>query len=203
VIGIDEAGRGPLAGSVFAGAVAINLKNLKKKDKNIFVLIKKEANDSKKLSAKKREKIYEAMMKCSGILWGRGRVSEKVIDKINILEATKVAMKRAVKNLESKIEKLEKIKEYLIIDGNIFLNVPLEQKSIIKADEKVLSCSLASIIAKVSRDRMMVNYHKKYSLYGFDRHKGYPTKFHRKMIKKNGILVIHRKSFSLLGEVVK
>jgi ribonuclease HII len=196
IIGIDEAGRGPLAGPVVACAVAIDFKKLK--EKKLFSSIKKEADDSKKLSVKKRERLYKLIKKCPGILYGKGRVSEKIIDKVNILEATKIAMARAVKNLKTKRGKLKIKKECLIIDGNIKINVFSEQKLIIGADKKVLSCALASIMAKVSRDKMMMNYHIKYPFYGFDRHKGYPTKFHRKMIKKNGSSVIHRKTFSLM-----
>lgn len=198
VIGLDEAGRGPLAGPVIACAVSINFKKLK--EKKLFNLIKKDADDSKKLSPQKREELYKMIKFCPGISCGKGRVSEKVIDKINILESTKLAMIRAINNLKPETKPNKKI---LIIDGNIKLNVPLDQKPIIKADQKVLSCSLASIVAKVSRDKMMAKYHKKYPLYEFNKNKGYPTEFHRKMIKKNGASVIHRKSFSLIKEVVK
>jgi ribonuclease HII len=190
VIGIDEAGRGPLAGAVMACAVLINLNKV---DKKIFNLIRKKANDTKVLSLKRREEVYNLTLKCSGIVWGKGKASEKIIDKVNILEATKLAMEKALRDLRKKT-RLKK--EYLIIDGNFSLNCELIQKSVIKADKKVLSCSLAGILAKVLRDRMMERYHKKYPLYGFDKHKGYPTKFHKKMIKKNGLSVIHRKTFS-------
>src|SRR3989344_4061996 len=161
VVGIDEAGRGPLAGHVVAGAVLVNPK---------FQILSVGVNDSKKLSAKEREKIYNYFKKNSDIEWGIGMVSEKVIDRVNILEATKLAMIKAVKNLEKKIGKLTPQK-ILIIDGNIKLNVNWTQKSIIKADQKVFSCALASIFAKVARDKMMQKYHKKYPEYGFDAHK--------------------------------
>ena len=127
------------------------------------------------------------------IEWGIGRVSEKVIDKINILEATKLAMKRAVRNLERKCSHAD----FLIIDGNFGINLEIPQKSIIKADEKVVSCTAAGIIAKVTRDRMMLKYHKKYPKYAFDRHKGYPTKLHRQIIKQCGFCKIHRRSFKV------
>jgi len=198
---LDEAGRGPLAGPVMAAAVMIE--NCKLKIENF-----KKLKDSKKLTPKKREEFYKILTKHLSIEWGIGRVSEKVIDKINILEATKLAMKKAVKNLEKKysqgcirISRGKKPSErfshadFLIIDGNFRIDLPIPQKSIIKADEKVLSCAAASIIAKVTRDKIMEKYHKKYPQYGFLKHKGYPTKYHLRMLRKYGPSKIHRKSF--------
>jgi len=184
VIGIDEAGRGPLAAAVVAAAVVV------KSYKAPVVL--KGVKDSKKLSSKQREEIFNILKRADWIEWGIGRVSEKVIDRINILEATKLAMKRAVSNLEKKHSPVN----FLLIDGNFGINSDISQKSIIKADEKVFSCACAGIIAKVTRDKMMLNYHRKYPHYGFNRHKGYPTKFHKEMIKKYGFSKIHRKTFS-------
>jgi len=178
VAGLDEAGRGPLSGPVVAGVAVIKIKKF-----NIDNI-----KDSKKLSARKREEFYKTLTKHPAVEWGIGIVSEKVIDKINILEATKLAMKKAIKGLKKK-------PDFLILDGNFKINSPLPQKSIIKADEKVLSCAAASIIAKVTRDRIMDKYHKKYPLYKFNRHKGYPTKLHFKLLKKHGPCKIHRKSF--------
>ena len=180
-----------MAGPVVAGAVLVNPK---------FQILSVGVNDSKKLSAKEREKIYNYFKKNSDIEWGIGMVSEKVIDRVNILEATKLAMIKAVKNLEKKIGKLTPQK-ILIIDGNIKLNVNWTQKSIIKADQKVFSCALASIFAKVARDKMMQKYHKKYPEYGFDAHKGYGTEHHFKMLKKHGHRKIHRKSFYPISEI--
>lgn len=192
VVGLDEAGRGPLAGPVTAAAVMIKMSksNLKSKILNLKSNFK-EIKDSKKLTAKKREEFYKILTNHSAIEWGIGKVSEKVIDKINILEATKLAMKRAIKNLEKKHRRAS----FLILDGNFKIDSPIPQKSIIKADEKVFSCACASILAKVYRDRIMRRYHKKYSQYGFAQHKGYPTKQHRKMLKKYGPCKIHRKTF--------
>jgi len=189
VIGLDEAGRGPLAGPVVAAAVVIESGIMNQK-----LGILKEIKDSKKLRPGKREEIFKAIKQIPGVEWGIGRVSEKVIDRINILEATKLAMKRAVSNLERKCL----FADFMLIDGNFGIDLDVLQKSIIKADEKVLSCSLASIIAKVTRDRMMLRYHKKYPQYGFNRHKGYPTKLHREMIQKHEPSVIHRTTFTLL-----
>jgi len=184
IAGVDEVGRGPLAGPVIACAVTFPeflISNFK------FLNIK----DSKQLSAKQREKIYEALRQNPGVQWGIGRVSEKVIDKINIFEATKIAMQRAVKNLEKKQAGID----FLIIDGNFGIKCPISQKSIIRADQKVLSVAAASIIAKVFRDRMMLNYHKKYPQYCFEKHKGYPTQQHRQLIKQHGFCHLHRRTF--------
>jgi len=150
------------------------------------------------------------------IKWGVGVVSEKIIDKINIFEATKLAMKRAIGDLERKCYKFydrkncnietEKTRtEFLILDGNfsiqiaqIHANAPMRMvpcKSIIRADEKVFSCAAASIIAKVTRDRLMQKYVKKYPEYGFEKHKGYGTLLHRRALTNYGPCPIHRKSF--------
>lgn len=195
VVCLDEAGRGPLAGPVVAAAVSL-VANSKLKISNL--------KDSKKLSPKKREKIFEMIKKNKEIEWGIGIVSEKVIDKINIFEATKLAMKKALKNCKLQIQNGRfKKKIFLIIDGNFKLDLPIPQKSVVKGDEKVFSCALASIIAKVTRDRIMQRYHKKYPKYRFDLHKGYPTKFHLKMLKKIGPCKIHRKSFWPVKSLVK
>jgi ribonuclease HII len=215
VAGLDEAGRGPLAGPVVAAAVMIkipkskflifkqflnpNFQNLKRfnypnlfknSDLGLRILLN-EVRDSKKLSPQKREHLYEILTHCPYIEWGIGKVSEKVIDKINILEATKLAMKKAIDNLKP---------DFLILDGNFKINSQIPQKPIIKADQKVFSSSAASIIAKVTRDRIMENYHKKYLKYGFKKHKGYPTKFHFLALKKYGPCEIHRKSFRPVAE---
>ena len=182
VAGLDEAGRGPLAGPVVAAVIITDFQS--------FDLRRLVLKDSKKLSAKKREEFYKILTKHPQIQWGIGRVSEKVIDRINIFQATKLAMKKAV-------QKLKKKPNFLILDGKMSLDLPIPQKSIVKADEKVFSCMAASILAKVWRDRIMKRYHKKYPGYGFDKHKGYPTKYHRKMLKKNGRCAIHRLSFKL------
>ena len=171
-----------LAGPVVASAVVI----IRRPDLlGRFGL--KHVRDSKKLTAKQRERFYEILTKHPSIKWGIGRVSEKVIDKVNILQATKLAMVKAVRKLKKP--------NYLILDGNFKINSAIPQKSIVKADEKVFSCSCASIIAKVTRDRIMRKYAKKYPRYRFEQHKGYPTLLHRKLLKKYGFCPIHRKSF--------
>jgi ribonuclease HII len=209
VIGIDESGRGPLAGPVVAVAV-IKVKNQKSNpacpslpDRQAGVKITSQnlkifrnLKDSKKLSPRQREKIYEILNNHSQIIWARGLVSAKVIDKINILEATKLAMRRAVKNLEKKLgKKFPKKKTILIIDGNQKIGTEFFELPVIKADETVFLCIWASVLAKVHRDRLMRKYHKLYPSYNFEKHKGYPTKLHKKKLKKYGPCLIHRKSF--------
>lgn len=181
VAGLDEAGRGPLAGPVFAAAVMVTDRKLKMRFPKM--------RDSKIMSAKDRERVFRLLTKNPGIKWGIGQVSEKTIDRINIFEASKLAMQKALKKLKA---------DYLILDGNFRINSPLTQKSIIKADSKVFSCMAAGIIAKVSRDRLMCQYHKKYPKYGFSHNKGYGTRGHFSAIAKEGICPLHRKSFSLL-----
>ena len=188
VIGLDEAGRGPLAGPVFAAAVIINFSN----HLSIKSLKRLKVRDSKKLTPKKREQIYEVLISHPLIKWAASRASEKVVDRINILQATKLAMKRAVKNLEKKIKKQA---DFLILDGRIKLDLDIPQKSIIKGDNKVFSCAAASIIAKVRRDRLMRRHDKKYPEYGFVSHKGYGTKKHMAALTGLGPCKIHRKSF--------
>jgi ribonuclease HII len=186
VVGLDEAGRGPLAGPVVAGAVLIKGNNLNLK---FFDGI----NDSKKLSEKQKNFFYEVLTNCEYIEWGVGIVSEKVIDKINILEASKLAMQKAVKDLHCATD-------YLLLDGNFKIKSDVPQKAIIKGDQKVISISSASIIAKVTRDRIMEKFHNKYPNYQFNKHKGYSTKLHLKMLKDFGICPIHRKSFRPVAE---
>ena len=197
VVGLDEVGRGSLAGLVVTAAVMINTNRKTQSTKLQFKAkgLLKEVKDSKKLSSKKREKLYHFLIKASDIEWGIGKASEKIIDRINILEATKLAMKRAVSNLENKLGQKT---EFLLIDGNFKINLDIPQKPIKKGDNKVFSIAAASIIAKVTRDRMMKRYHKKYSEYRFDKHKGYATQLHRQNLKKYGPCKIHRKSFRLL-----
>jgi ribonuclease HII len=209
IIGIDEVGRGPLAGPVVAAAVCFTLKlpKLSLFKFNLKRLSYTGLKDSKKLSAKQREQYYNLFVKTQGIEWGIGKVSEKTIDKINIYQATRLAMKKAVMNLQTKLKKSQSPLFYdrrkmvttsfaLIIDGNMFLDLPLPQKAIIKADETVLQCSIASIIAKVTRDKLMIRYHKQYPQYGFDKHKGYGTALHMQAIQHHGPCAIHRKTFA-------
>ncbi|MBM3254972.1 MAG: ribonuclease HII [Candidatus Omnitrophica bacterium] len=181
IIGVDEAGRGPLAGPVVAAAVALKKQSFKNR-----------IDDSKKLSPLQREKAFPEIIKKSD--FAIGIVDEKVIDRINILQATILAMEEAIKKLSANLK--EKNKQlYILVDGNVKLRPGLPLSNIIKGDAKSKSIAAASIIAKVTRDRIMCLYDKAYPQYGFSRHKGYPTKAHRMALNKFGPSDIHRKSF--------
>ena len=176
VCGVDEAGRGPLAGPVYAAAVVL------KKGQTI-----EGVNDSKKLSEKKREELFDKIVsECSAL--SVGTASEREIDEINILQATFLAMKRAVDGLSIK-------PDIALVDGNQIPPLDCAVKTVIKGDAKSESIAAASIIAKVSRDRYMKEMAAKYPEYQFEKHKGYGTKLHYEMIEKYGICEIHRKSF--------
>lgn len=176
VCGVDEAGRGPLAGPVYAAAVVL------KKGQTI-----EGVNDSKKLSEKKREELFDKIVsECSA--FSVGTASEREIDEINILQATFLAMKRAVDGLSIK-------PDIALVDGNQIPPLDCAVKTVIKGDAKSASIAAASIIAKVSRDRYMKEMAAKYPEYQFEKHKGYGTKLHYEMIEKYGICEIHRKSF--------
>ena len=176
ICGVDEAGRGPLAGPVFAAAVILPEGH-----------IIEGVNDSKKLSEKKRDLLYDKIIdEC--ICYSVGTASEKEIDEINILQATFLAMKRAVDGLEIK-------PDLALVDGNRMPPLDIDAQTIVKGDGKSASIAAASIIAKVSRDRYMLELAEKYPQYEFERHKGYPTKLHYEKIAEYGISDIHRKSF--------
>jgi ribonuclease HII len=192
VIGVDEAGRGPLAGPVAAGAVAISRQFYNPKK---LAHLLREVNDSKKLLPAKRDALFEMLAKNNAIVWGSGIASAGAIDRINILQATKMAMVRAVKKIIKKIGKPEG-KVFCVLDGNFTLDLNLPQEAIIKGDQKVFSIAAASIIAKVTRDNIMARYDKVYPKWEFSRHKGYGTARHLAMIKKHGPSPIHRKSFA-------
>ena len=176
ICGIDEVGRGPLAGPVVAGAVILP------KDCDILYL-----NDSKKLSEKMREALYDEIME-KAVATGIGIVGPNVIDEINILQATFKAMRDAVAGLKEK-------PDYVLIDGDKSPSVDIAHEPVIKGDSKSMSIAAASILAKVSRDRYIVKMSEKYPGYGFEKHKGYGTKAHYEAISELGISPIHRKSF--------
>lgn len=177
VAGIDEAGRGPLAGPVVAAAVIL--------DRNILI---PGINDSKKLSEKKREYLYSEIMD-KAVSVGLGIVDESIIDEINIRNATHLAMKKA-------FEKLSIKPDFLLIDAETLNDVIIPQKAIIKGDSLSISIAAASIIAKVERDRIIKSYESIYPGYGFAKHKGYGTKQHIESIKKFGLLPVHRRTFT-------
>lgn len=176
ICGIDEAGRGPLAGPVFAAAVILpeGLETLG-------------INDSKKLSEKKRDLLFE-QIKEKAVAWSVASASEKEIDEINILNATFLAMKRAVEGLSVK-------PEIALVDGNRKPGTGIEELTIVKGDAKSISIAAASILAKVSRDRYLLELDKQYPRYQFAKHKGYPTALHYEMIKTYGVSPVHRLSF--------
>ena len=191
VIGVDEAGRGPLAGAVVASAVYIPK----------YIEEFSGINDSKKLSEKKREELYSIIVENCYV--GVGEASPTEIDDINILNATFLAMKRALEDLKDNM-KLENIKvDLVLVDGNHKIRGYSEytQKEVIKGDSKSLSIAAASIIAKVTRDRQMIETHEKDPEYMFNKHKGYGTKLHReKLLIHWGVSNVHRKSF--LGKII-
>jgi ribonuclease HII len=192
IAGLDESGRGPLAGSVTAAVVIVNPK-FKIENQN-FKKILRSTKDSKKLSEKQREKIFKLIQKCPCIKFTHSSVSAKTIDKINIENATKKAMKNCLNKILPKYN----LKNILIlIDGNRIIdkNLMISQKAIVKGDNKIFSIALASIIAKVTRDRKMKRLSLQYPKYYFHQHKGYGTKLHRKLIKKYGPCKIHRQSY--------
>lgn len=176
VAGVDEAGRGPLCGPVVAAAVI-----LPKNEKIAGV------NDSKKLSEKKREELFEAI-KEKAVAYSVGIVDEKVIDEINILEATRLAMKKAV-------EGLEVTPEFVLVDAEKHVPISVPYTAIVKGDAKSESIAAASIIAKVTRDHMIEELDKKYPEYNFAKNKGYGTREHIQAIKEHGLCEIHRKTF--------
>lgn len=186
VIGVDEAGRGPLAGNVVATAAI-----LKKYSSDLD-----EINDSKKLTEKKREKLFDVIMESFYI--GVGEATPEEIDEINILNATFLAMRRALENLKKQCS----TDHLILVDGNFKIReYEGEQEFVIKGDAKSLSIAAASIIAKVTRDREMIEEGKKYPEYKFEKHKGYGTKLHKEKLLELGVLPIHRKSF--LNKIIK
>ncbi len=183
VAGVDEAGRGPLAGPVSAAAVILPAGY-----KNDLL------DDSKKLSEKKRELLYDEIMADERIIWSLSFAEPAEIDEINILKATHAAMARAVDGLAAQVD-------YCLIDGLPVPAFPYEHEGIVKGDSKSLSIAAASIIAKVSRDRKMLQYAELYPEYGFEKHKGYGTKQHRAALDKHGPCPIHRHSFSPVAQL--
>lgn len=184
VAGVDEAGRGPLAGPVVVAAVILN------PEIEIEGL-----NDSKKISEKKREELFEIIRE-TAIDWNVQIIPAKKIDEINILQATFLGMEKAVENLEIK-------PEICLIDGN---QIPEKlkhcAKAIIKGDSRFASIAAASILAKVTRDRIMKKLHEKFPVYNFKKNKGYPTREHLKAISKYGIISAHRKSYRPVREAI-
>ena len=177
ICGVDEVGRGPLAGPVVCAAVILPLDD-----------IIEGIGDSKSLTAKKREKLSEIILK-KAIACNICRIEPQKIDEINILEATKLCMKNAVEGLKIK-------PDFVITDGNMKLDIDMEQASIVKGDALSYTIGSASIAAKVYRDKLMDGYAGIYPQYGFEKHKGYGTSAHIDAIKTNGLCPVHRRSFT-------
>lgn len=182
ICGIDEAGRGPLAGPVVAAAVILPQATVLLQGDLLSGL-----RDSKKLSPRKREHFFEQISQTARSI-GVGIVDHKVIDDINILQATYLAMQQG-------FEALQVQADYLLIDALRLSKIKLPQEGIIHGDDLSLSIAAASVIAKVTRDRLMLDYHERFPHYGFDRHKGYGTREHLQNIRKFGPCPIHRTSF--------
>jgi len=183
--GTDEAGRGCLAGPVTAAAIVL---------KNNF--LNNEINDSKKISKKTRDRL-RPIIKKNALKYSIAHVYPQKIDKINILNASILAMHKAIDKITTKIN-------FIIVDGNKFKNFKnIPHETIIKGDEKYLSIAAASILAKTERDEYMQKIHKEFPEYGWDKNKGYPTKFHKQAILKFGITKYHRKSFKLIDDQLK
>lgn len=176
VCGVDEAGRGPLAGPVCAAAVIL--------PEGVII---DGVNDSKKLSEKKRESLFDVIRE-QALSYAIAYATVDEIEEINILNATMLAMRRAIDGLDIKAD-------YAMIDGNKIPPLDIDAECIVKGDAKSMSIACASILAKVSRDRLLYKYAEEYPMYGFDKHKGYGTKVHREAILKYGPCPYHRKSF--------
>ncbi len=180
IVGIDEVGRGPLAGPITLAYVACSIRNYKKNFKKI--------RDSKKLSLRKREEWFQHLKDHPNLEFGVASVGPATIDKKGISKAVKIAIKRLVSKLKFK-------PKMILLDGSLYAPPEFTQKTIIKGDEKNPIIAAASIMAKVTRDRKMVRLAKVYPKYGFEIHKGYGTKLHMKLVRRHGLSKIHRRSF--------
>lgn len=187
IAGIDEAGLGPLAGPCTAAAVCFDLDNLP----NINL---QGLNDSKKLKPAQRERLFARIVSTASYI-GIGVVSPEIIDRINVYWAGRAAMLMAIENLGA-------VPDFLLIDGNRPLDIPIQQQSVVKGDGKCITIAAASVVAKVVRDAIMREYHLKYPEFGFINHKGYLTSEHKQAIHNFGVTPIHRRSFKGVKEYV-
>lgn len=184
VCGVDEAGRGPLAGAVYAAAVILD-------PANPIVGLR----DSKKLTEARRELLAEEI-KAKSLAWSIAYCTETEIDNLNILQASLLAMRRAV-------ESLKIVPTLALIDGNRCPVMPIRSEAIVKGDDKVPAISAASILAKTARDASLAQLHRKYPQYGFDQHKGYPTALHLERLRIHGVSPVHRKSYAPVRELLQ
>ncbi len=194
IIGVDEVGVGSLAGPAVVCAVAITNNFYNKNHHKLRGL-----RDSKLLQAKHREKFAEQLKKENDFTFVITSSSNKEIDKLNIYQATRKAMKKAVEKLESNLP----VRKIVLVDGNTKIKgLDIDQRAIVKGDRKIFAIACASIIAKVFRDKLMVKYAKKYPGYGFEKHKGYGTKYHQTQLTVLGPCAIHRKSFAPVAKLI-
>lgn len=187
ICGVDEVGRGPWAGPITAAAVIVKSGMLKVESLGVM--------DSKKLNEEQREKIFEKLIINKDIIYSIASVSAQEIDEIGLGVANQLVLKKAIEGLSKKAD-------YALVDGFNIKNIEISQEGIIKGDQKVLSIATASIIAKVTRDRYMIELAKKYPQYGFNNHKGYGTKKHQEAIKQFGLCPEHRKSFKPIKKIL-
>lgn len=183
IAGIDEAGRGPLAGPVSVAAVVLP-EGFEHGD----------LNDSKQLTEAKRERIYEELVSCEDVRWSVALIHAEEVDSINILQATYVGMRRVALALQPQ-------PEVVLIDGRPVPNFPIKQQALVKGDALSLSIAAASVIAKVTRDRLMLEAAGKYPQYGFEKHKGYGTKLHLAKLAEHGPCPLHRRSFAPIAQL--
>jgi len=190
--GVDEAGRGPLAGPVVAAAVAFDRSFLEAEQYGVLLGI----DDSKQLSAAQREHFYLLLTQSASLSFGIGVADVEEIDRLNILRATHLAMARALQSIAP-------LPDYALVDGLPVKGLPCKSLAIVRGDARCLSIAAASIVAKVSRDRMMLDLDRKYPVYGFARHKGYGTRAHLEALLQNGPSPVHRSSFRPVQEAIR
>ncbi len=192
LVGVDEAGRGPLAGPVAAGAVAMDADAAHSLRAGALAGI----TDSKKLSEERREELFETLVRAPGVRWALGLATPREIDRLDILRATHLAMRRAVLALPGPAP------AFAFVDGLPVVGLPCPHRAIVKGDAKSFLVAAASIVAKVSRDRIMRELDAEYPGYGFAVHKGYPTAAHLEALARLGVTAVHRRSFGPVRDVL-
>ena len=197
VLGVDEAGRGPLVGAVYAAAVTVPLDLAKR----LLVGEWSGINDSKQLSAKRRETLAEVIKMTVGCTWAIASASPCEIDRLNILKATHLAMRRAVEEVAAKLGEETARKITVLVDGNPVQGLPYKAQNLVKGDAKSLFIAAASILAKTARDADCLRLEAEYPGYGFAKHKGYPTKEHFAALAKLGPCPEHRRSFGPVAQM--
>ncbi len=197
VLGVDEAGRGPLVGAVYAAAVTVPLDLAKR----LLVGEWSGINDSKQLSAKRRETLAEVIKTTVGCTWAIASASPHEIDRLNILKATHLAMRRAVEEVAAKLGEETARKITVLVDGNPVQGLPYKSQNLVKGDAKSLFIAAASILAKTARDADCLRLEAEYPGYGFAKHKGYPTKEHFAALAKLGPCSEHRRSFGPVAQM--